>query len=187
MGFSIVDGKGTGLSAGVDKTNRLEVNAVNQSVEHFINHIHGEAYNLIFSATPTGPGDCFLYVKNTDEKDMTLEGFWIWLVANEYIEIRLGDAGTPSGGAPITPVNLNAGSGHIASGIFQNGSDITGVTGGITTHKVYHASSEESHYHNFNQDIIIPKNRILTMYAETGTTPLSGMLVFNYHILSDDQ
>ena len=181
MGFIIEDGKGTGLTVGVDGTNRLEINAVNQSVEHFINHQHGLAFNVLFSATPSAPGDCFFYLKNTSEQDMNLEGFWIWLAANEYIDIRLGDTGTPSGGTPITPINLNAGSGNVATGVFQNGNDITGLTGGLTSHRVYHASSQSSKYWNFNQDIIVPKNRTVSMYAQTGTTPLAGTLVFNYH------
>ncbi len=181
MPFEIGDGKGSGLSAGVDQSNRLQVNSVAQSVEHFVNHTKGDAYNLLFSATPAAPGDCFFYLKNESEKDLVAEGFWIWLVADEYIDIKIGDSGTPSGGTPLSPINLNAGSGNTATGVFQNGNDITGVAGGLTTHRVYHASSQSSKYWNFNQDIVIPKNRALSMYIQTGTTALAGMLVFNYH------
>jgi hypothetical protein len=181
MGFEIVDGKGSGLTAGVNSDNRFQVSAVEQSVEHFVNHTKGESYNLLFTATPTGPGDCFLYIKNTAEIDMVLEGFWIKLEANEYLEIKIGDTGTVAGGTDITPVNLNGGSGKTALGAFQNGVDITGLTGGQVSHRIYHASSVGSIFWNFNQDIILPKNRAITIYAQTGTTEISGIMVFNYH------
>ena len=181
MAFTIVDGKGSGVTTGVNTDNRLQVSSVSQSVEHFINHTKGDAYNLLFAATPTGPDSRFLYVKNTAEFDMVMEGFWIRLIADEYIDIDLGDIGTPIGGTQITPVNLNGGSGNTATGVFQNGASITGLSEGRVSHRVYNESSTGSKYWNFNQDIILPKNRVLTMHAQTGTTALAGMLVFNYH------
>jgi len=179
--MQIEDGKGSGSKAGVSFHNRIMVDSVAVSVEHHINHQFGRAFNLLFDATPTGAGDCFLYMKNDAGRDLIVEGFWLKLVADEYIDIKLNDSGTPSGGGAIVPVNLNGGSGNVADGTFEDGNDITGLSGGSTSHRIYHASSTGSDYHNFNQDIIIPKNSTLTMYCQTGTTALAGMLVFNFH------
>ena len=181
MGILIEDGKGSGRSAEVNLNNHLVVSSIQQSIEHYNNHVTGKAFNALFSATPTGAGDCFLYIKNTSEVDMSIEGFWLWLAASEYIEIKLGDTGTPVGGNDITPVNLNSGSGEAAVGTFQDGADITGLSGGSATHRFYHATSAQSIYRNFEQDIILKRNGVLTMYCQTGTTALHGTLVLSYY------
>jgi len=185
MGLQIEDGKGSGRTAGVDSDNRLSVNAIIQSTEHHANHIGGKAFSVIFNATPTGAGDCFLYIKNTSEDDMTIEGFGLWLVANEYIDVKINDIGTPVGGTDITPVNLNSSSGTTAIGTFQNGNDITGLSGGKTIYRKYHASSSGSADYNFEQDIILKKNGTVSFYCQTGTTALSGHVDFNYHTIQD--
>ncbi|MCK5018286.1 MAG: hypothetical protein KAS32_14610 [Candidatus Peribacteraceae bacterium] len=185
MGLILTDGQGTGKTLGIDSDNRARVNSVSQSTEHFINHIKGVAYNLLFSATPSATDDCFLYFKNESETDIVIEGFWLHLEANEYIDIYLDQTGTPIGGSDITPVNLNSGSGKSAEGTFQNGNDITGITGGVKPFRIHHASSQGSTYRNFNQDIVLTKNGVFTMYCETGTTALDGIIVFNYHNPND--
>lgn len=177
----IEDGAGQGKSAGVSDENRLLVEAITSSTEHNANHHAKTAYNLLFSVTPTGLADCFLYFKNESETDLVIEGMKLWLAANEYIDLKLGDVGDPIGGTAITPVNLNSGSANSAEGTFEHGVDITGLSGGTTIDRIYHASSQESKEHNFEQDIILVKNGILTMYIQTGTTPLAGTLYFNYH------
>lgn len=179
--MQIEDGQGTGRTAGVNIENRLLCECVSASVEHHVNHHSGEAYQLLFSATPAGAGDCFLYVKNTSETDLVVEGFRLKLAASEYIDIVIGDTGTPVGGTDITPVNCNAGSGNVATGTFQHGNDITGLAGGSTVDRIYHLTSAGSETYNFEQDIIVPKNKVFTMYCQTGTTALAGVLIFNYH------
>lgn len=181
MGFTINDGKGKHGTAGVDSQGRLQVNAVSQSAEHFANHTLHQAYNVLFSATPTTTGDCFFYMKNTSDIDLVIEGFYIRLVATEYIQININDTGTPAGGTGVTPVNLNSGSGNTATGIFQHGNDITNLTSNRVSARYYHASSDHGEGHNFEQDVILKKNGVLTMYVETGGTAISGHIVFNYH------
>jgi hypothetical protein len=183
MGIIIEDGTGNGYTTQVSKENKLEVNAVTQTKEHYINHHEGQAYNVLFEITPSGAGDCFFYMKNSSENDLVIEGIWIKLAANDYIEIKIGDTGTASGGTDVTPVNLNAGSGNVAEGTFQHGVDITGLSGGSTALKLWHVSSAGSNYTNFNQDVFIPKNKILSLYIGTGTASISGGIVFNYHDL----
>lgn len=173
------DGTGSGKTAAVNSDNKLEVNAIAASPEHFINQERGQAYSVLFSATPTGADDCFFYMKNTSESDMIVEGFGLWLVANEYIDIKLKIDGTPIGGTDVVPTNLNGGSGNLAIGQFQNGNDITGLTG-TTAYRVYHGSSNATTYTNFEMDIILPKNQSLALFAQTGTTALAGFIDIAY-------
>jgi len=181
MGFKLEDGLGSGRTAGVTTDNSLRVMATSLTIEHHANHYHGEAYNVLFEVTPTGADDCFFYLKNEHDEDMTLEGIWIHNTASEYIDVKISDIGTPSGGSDITPVNLNCGSGKSAIGIFQQGVNITGLSGGLNTHRIWHLGSAGMAIYNFDQDIIVSKNNVVTLYAQTGTSAISGLLVFNYH------
>lgn len=179
----IEDGTGKGYLASVSSENKLRVTAVTASQEHFANHNQGRGYSLIFEATPVS-GGCFLYMENTDlERDLSIEGFWFKMEAEDFFTIKLGDKGTPANGTSITPVNLNTASGFGAQGIFQNGNNITGLSGGSVIYKFYHAPdvNKASVYRNFNQDVIISRNGTLTMYANSGSTFISGIMIFNFH------
>ena len=73
--MKITDGTGRNLTAGVNQDNQLQVSSVNASIEHYINHNKGDAYNLIFNSTPVS-GGCFVYIKNTSSlKDMAIDFF----------------------------------------------------------------------------------------------------------------
>ena len=114
MGLMIEDGSGRGYQVKVDSKNRLYVYSITESLEHHTNIIHGESYNLLFSQTPTGAGDCFLYMKNTNDEDIILEGIVLNTATDEIIEIKISDVGTALGGVDITPANLNGGSNNQA-------------------------------------------------------------------------
>jgi len=176
MGLQIESGSGNGKVLEINDQNRLLANCVVASPEHHANIVEGDSYSVNFSATPTGPGDCFLYMKNEDDRDMVLEGVGLYLAATEYFEVYIGQVGAPVGGTTITPTNLNAGSGNTADGTFENGNDITGMSGGSLAYRYYHLSANETTYHNFEQDIVIPKNYTATVYIQTGTTALNGFI-----------
>ncbi len=178
MGLQIESGSGNGQSAKVTDDGRLAVAAIAASPEHYFNHSKGQAYTASFSATPTGAGDCFFYMKNTGEPDIIIEGFGLWLAANEYIDVNLRDTGTAANGTDITPVNLNTSSGNSPITTIQNGNDITGLSGGDLAYRVYHASSQDITYTNFEMDIILTKNGVFTLYVQTGTTALAGFIDF---------
>jgi len=181
MGLIIESGTGTGYSAKVNSNNRLTTQSVTVSTEHSINHSKGKAFNLMFSATPTNGTNPFLYFKNTSDDDICVERFTLHLVANEYVDVKLNDTGTPVDGTAIVPANLNTGSGITAIGTFQNANAITALSGGTIVQRIYHVSSAGEENYNFDQDIIIKKNGVLTMYIQTGGTALAGVLIFNYH------
>lgn len=177
----IEDGSGRGFQVKVDSSNRLYVYAISESLEHHTNIIHGESYNLLFSQTPTGAGDCFLYMKNLNDEDIILEGIVLNTATDETIEIKISDVGTALGGVDVTPVNLNGGSNNQAQGTFQTSNDITGLGGGFSLFKFFIKGGGSSDFFNFDQDIILPKNRTLTLYGTNGSIQIDGFLSFFYH------
>ena len=178
----IEDGRGKGYFAQVDKYNKLQTDAVTQTAEHAANHELGKAFHWVFSQTPTGANDCFLYIKNSDDDDLVIEGIWFQVGTNEQVICKLGDTGTSSGGTTATPVNNSTLSSKTAEGTFEAGNDITGLSGGSTVEKYWLAAGNESKHFNFEQDIILGKNGVFTMYAVTGGIQINGTVVFNYHV-----
>lgn len=181
MSFIIADGHGGGNNAGVNDYGRLLTVGINSTLEHNANHFAGKAFNMLFSVTPTGSGDCFLYLKNQSITDIVIEGFHMMTASNEIIQVVLDDTGVPVSGNTSSPSNSNAGSAYVAEGVFQTGNNITGLSGGIIVDKIAFASGSSSSFFNFEQDIIVPRNRTFTLYAVTGGIALMGTLVFNYH------
>lgn len=178
MGFTIEDGSGEGYRAKVSDTNRLHVSAVSESLEHHTNTIYGNSYNLIFSLTATTSGSCVLYTKNSSDEDMVFESITLRSASLEIVEIKINNIGTPVGGTTTTPANLNAGSNRQAYGTFLVGNNITGLTGGTTTFRYFINGGGSSSGYNFDQDIILPKNRILTMCFTNSGIQVDGFLSF---------
>lgn len=178
MPDSIKDGQGSGYLAGVTTENRLMMSGVSVSKEHHTNFAHNDAYNMLFSVTPTGAGDTFLFIKNTDDEPIICEGFSIWCETDEVINICLSGVGTPVGGTDVVPANLTSGTAKQARGTFQTGADITGITNTRTVATYAVAASTESKFRNFDADIIIPQNQSLCLSAENGAIALRGFVVF---------
>ena len=65
MGLIITDGTGKGNQAAVGNDNRLEVDAVTATTEHFINHEYGRAYSMLFQIATVSGGSAHVYIKNT--------------------------------------------------------------------------------------------------------------------------
>ena len=187
----IEDGQGSGVTAGVTSSNRLKTVSISATPEHFANHNKGLSYNFLFQETPeyTNPsttsegGICFLYLKNTSEKDLILEGLDIRLGGTsqvEIIEIVENDGEVPVGGNSRTPVNLNLSSGKVAEGVFLSSSNISSMGKGSPMLRYYIESSHTTKQFNFEQDLIVPQNNTITLWAEYGGTEIDGTLVFYY-------
>jgi len=180
MGLTIEDGSGGGYQARIDSLNRLHVYSIVESLEHHTNLIHGESYNLLFSQTATGAGDCILYIRNLNDEQMIFEGITINTATDETIEIVLNDIGDPVGGVELTPVNLNTGVNNEAEGIFQGGNNITGLNGGSSCFRFFLKGGDSSKFFEFDQDIIIAKNKVLTIYCVNGSILVNGKLSFYF-------
>ena len=178
----IRDGKGTGYLAGVNGENRMLVEAITQTIEHHANQHDQLAFNLVFQQTPTGANDCFCYIKNGSSVDMVFEGMWIRVASDETVLVYLrGQEETIAGHSAATPANLYGGSGNIAAGTFRTGNDITGLTNEVLINRFYIAGGNESKSINFEQDIILPKNQIISFYAATGSIEIDGTIILHYH------
>lgn len=186
MGLSIEDPT-TGQGVGVNYDGFMKVAAVQSTVEHHVNHHHGSAYTYSFAIAAANAPSCILYIKNGSDTDMVVEGFYLAVsgATNIYAEINntVTDITAGTGYAAFTPTNVNAGSGLTAEGTFAKGTDLaTGTSlsaGGEVGRGVFLAATGTTWY-NFNQDLIVPKNKVLTLWSSAAVT-VTGMVEFNYH------
>lgn len=190
MALQIEDGTGSGSRAEV-KDNKLATISVITTEEHHANHVNETAYNVSFSQSPTASDDCIFYMINSSDIDIIVEGITLGFKnagavdAEVYIEIR--NIGTRGSVTALTPVNLNAGSGNTASGTFEKGADLQ--TGGATlasgdeVERFIFANVQDlvSKHFNFNQDVILPKNQTMTIWATDATATYYVTLPFYYH------
>jgi hypothetical protein len=187
----IEDGKGSGYKVGASSENRMLVDAVIATIEHHVNHHDEEAYNVIFSQSPTAGDDCIFWMKNTSDVDMTVEGLTLGFKDATAVDaefyIKLGDSGTRNSASTLTAANLNAGSGHSADGEFEQGADLDGgaatLSGGVEVKRWLFANTQDrqSSFINFNQDIVIPKNQTFTMWASDAGATYYCILHLNFH------
>lgn len=181
MGLQIEGATGNGYGAAVTSENRLKVSASTFTLEHEVNHHDGQAYSFGLSLTPTGAGDCFLYIKNNSETDMVISEFMLNAASDETITFKLGDAGTPIDGDTGTPVNRNAGSGNQAAVTALTGVDITGLSGGGAVMGVFLKGGESSVIRRPLSNFIIPKNKVFTGYVSSGAIQIKIGMGFAFH------
>jgi hypothetical protein len=184
MGFMLEDGRGTGTKASVDVNGFLGVRAISQSIEHSINHFFGLAFNVLFTQTPAGTDDCVFYMENTSDTDISIEGLIISVDGATNVSVYINDKGTRNAATDLVPANLNGGSGNIATGNFEQGSDLAGgsstLTGGKLVEKFVLRAASDSKTINFEQDIILPKGATLTIYS-SAVVEIICTVPFNYH------
>jgi len=164
----IEDGQGTGRKAAVTSENRLDVRAITHSAEHHANQSDGVAYNYMMTETPAASGAAIIYIKNSDEKDLILEGMQIMNQETQMYELSMDDTGTPAGTVTVTPANMNGGAGQVADGNFYTGSGIAGLTQGTIIDRIWQTAGSGTSNHNFEMDVVIPKNQ--TFVVRTGIT-----------------
>ena len=177
-----------GTPAKVNAQGHLETESITHSAEHYANHIIEEAYQVPFAVNPDAAADCFLYLKNNADADLFIEGFSYASSGAEEIYIEIGNTGTAvlTSGAAQTPANCNAGSGHNAdvtcwSNTADGAVDITGLTGGREIERLWIIAAADKVFHNFEMDVVLPKNQIFSMWCVGGDTNIRGTLVFYFH------
>ena len=177
----IEDGEGDGNKTQVDKNNKMQVKAVTVSDEHWHNHERETAYHLVFAVSGILPGAAFLYMKNTDDKDIIVEGFRLHAECDAKVKVVKDPAvGTITADAN-TPANVNLGAGLVADGTFNTAMSgaISGVTGGTVIDRVFYCSGCGDKHINFECDVIVPKNKEIAWFTEccsgcniAGTVPI---------------
>jgi len=183
--MKIEDGTGSGKLVGVNGENRILTESISASVEHHVNHHAGLAFNVLFNETANNASSLIFYMKNSDDIDITIEGVYTYSSAAGKIQVRLEDTGTPSGTTLLTPVNCNVASGSIASGDFYSGTSILGVNGGPEVLNFRTAAAGKTEFFNFEQDIILPKNKTFCLYSGVSGIAYECTVVFNYHSIED--
>jgi len=181
--MQIEDGTGTGRKASVNHENRLRSESVSSTTEHHINHHEKQSYNALFSQTPAGADDCIFYMQNASTTDLCVEGIWLYIAGATEIYVQINDIGTPASGTTVTPANLNAGSGNMATGTFEQGTDLAAgaaLSGGTEIERYVFSAATDTKRFNFEQDVILSKNTTLTIWSSLAVA-IKGTVVFNYH------
>ena len=176
----IDDGKGRGYKAAVSSENKLEVCSIVRSIDLHCNQTNGESYSILVSKTPAGAGDCFLYLKNDDTRDIIISSVKLYAATTETITIKLGDIGTPANGTANTPANRKAGCGNVADMTCEDGTDITGLSGGTSAEAIVVKGGETSMRYAWLSGLVIPKNHTLTMYASAGSIAIVATLSLHF-------
>lgn len=182
--MQIEDGKGSGTKAGVNSQFRLLVSAIVGTIEHDANHTSELAFNVLFSQAPTANDDAIFYMENDSDVDMTVEGVILSVSAACEVYIQVGDTGVRNSPTLLTAVNLNVGSGKEAQGEFEVGADLEGVTpfeSGKEIERYVFRTAIDSRDYNFNQDVIMKKNRTMTIWCDTASVTVTATVIFNYH------
>ena len=178
---TIEDGSGSGYRAQVDSSNRLRVRSVSEAYDKVVN-LEGNQWSAYFTATPTGAGDYFFYLKNSGINDLLISDIRIMCASTDtftYEKVM----GTPSGGVDITPINRNLGSAKQVSGTVQIGVDITGLTsqGVIFFERVAIANKREKL--STTSNIIIPQGSAFAIKAATGTAEVTCVVSLTEAVL----
>jgi len=178
----IEDGTGTGRKAKVTTSQMLQTDAVTVSREHYINHVNGEAFNIVFVQAPTAGDDCIFYFENSSDDDSIIEGVTLAVSGAAEVYVQINDVGTRNAAVDLVPANLNASGSKIGDGVFEQGADLDGgaatLAGGYEIERyVFYAATNSSHF-NFEQDVMIQKNRTLTIWSSAIVT-VNATLVYN--------
>lgn len=186
MAEIIEDGTGSGRKAKVDEDNQLAIRGITQNEGEEANEVHSKSYTLdVDSKAVTGADDCFVYIKNTDDEDLVIDEYCLWQDSGaSELEVKVGDAGTPSGGGSVTPTNMKSGSGKSATGIFETGSDITNLSGGSIVLRTICGPEASAFPQNSlvrpYSGIVVPKNKTCTFYHTAGGKTVRGYIAFHY-------
>ena len=186
--MKIEDGTGSGRQAAVNSIHQLKVEATTFSVEHYINHHNGEAFNILFQQAPTAGDDCIFYMENSSDDDVVVEGVTLAVSGAAEVYIQLNDIGTRNAATDVVPANLNASGSKIGDGNFEYGADLDGgaatLAGGYEIERyVFYAASNSSTF-NFEQGVILQKNRTLTIWCDAIVT-VTCTVIYNQHNLED--
>ena len=145
----IKDGTGLSYSAKVDSSNRLTTAAVTTSGQSYFSRINEDAYqvwgqvNIDTSSTP------ILYLENTSSnKDLVVTYIRVATAGaadtnpNAYFAI-MADCEYVSGGAVVTPINMNVGSARAAEALCYSGSTALTLTSGNEIDRNFEANTTQ--------------------------------------------
>ena len=151
--------------------------AICQTITEHSNQHEEESYSAVMSVTPTGAEDCFFYIINDNDIEAVVTSLKLHAAAAETVQVKIRDTGTVGGThATLTPVNRNAGSGKVADVTCESGVDITGLSGGDVVDEL--VANTTMYRWQWQSGLIIPKNRMVSLYAVTGAIAIRATLGF---------
>jgi hypothetical protein len=167
----------TGIGQSVTAGGMAINKAICQTITEHSNQHEEESYSAVMSVTPTGAGDCFFYIINDSDIEAVVTSLKLYAAAAETIQVKIRDTGTVGGThTALTPVNRHAGSGKIADVTCESGVDITGLSGGDIVDEL--VAGTVMYRWQWQSGLIIPKNRMVSLYAETGAIAIKATLGF---------
>lgn len=177
MGLQIQDGTGEGFVAEVDHDNRLHVKSITESKEHVINEESGKVWTIAFEdLNPAGTDDYVVYIKNTGDAQLEVQTFRFSCdTAASQVEVH-AVTGTVVGGAAVTPVSRNVGSGASPSATIESGTDLTGLTTAGTLALVQCAVVNTQYELYLRTSIVLSKGSAIGILVQTATANLSGFI-----------
>lgn len=144
---------------------------------------------MVFVVSGIIPSTAFVYVKNTDDKDMVVDGFRLHTECDAVVKVvKDPTVATTVLGTTNTPANVNLGAGLVADGDFYTAYSgaISGLTGGTVIDRVYYCSGCGDKYINFESDIIVPKNKELVWITECCSgCNIAGMIPFYFTLTGE--
>lgn len=140
------------------------------------------------TVTPTGAGDCFLYLGNDSSDQCVVDRIQINDAGAETIYLVMSDTYTLATTHAVVDSAMNrSGSSNVLSTKMtaEAGVDITGIAG--TTYRIHDIEAGAgTQYANILGDakIVIPPNMALSFFAATGTAAITNIAV-DLHFLMD--
>ena len=177
--MKLQDGTGKNYWARINSNNQLETSSVIVTEEHYVNHVYGKAFNILWDfSVSTGNDRAAIYVKNTGITTIVFEGFNYQGSADMEFYAHWDTDGTPVGGTPMVIGNLNAGSADLLNVTALTGDGMTGLSGGRLFYRGKVMGSQQSQFANFDADLILPPQHNLTVYVSSSAGfSLMGFLV----------
>lgn len=179
MGFEITDGTGKGLSAGVDKNNRLLVNAINETIFQYAAE-EGEAF---FIGTPlinltNASESAIIYVENNEDEPLILGTFFLIAEAttggspNMFRASWYKNPTSISSPTTTSALNQNFGSSNELDATIQYGAQGSTVTGGGLAAIL---SFPIGQFNQFDANLVLEKGSsfVLTVTPPTGNTSMN--------------
>lgn len=184
MGFKIEDSTGTGYGAKVTSKNRLSTSSIMREYVHAAN-LQGNLYHHNFDTTVSGSEACISYTKNTSNDYLVINNILLSVTGAFEMWTKVRVDGTPSEVTEVEPVNVNAGSGNLATGEFytaNNSDGIQGLSGGDSSFRLRYFDGVYSTMFPIGSKIILPKNTTAALYVDTKGDSLNfmGHINFNY-------
>ncbi len=171
------DGKGSGRSVGVNPDNKLQTEAETHSLQHSTSEQKGQAYQAqSIDSGVTAKTQTLLHIRNDDDdRNMVITYIRMQQVTTGtipasgiYFEVGVGDT-VSSGGTATTPVNMNQGSGNLAT-VTATGVDPT-MAGTFTAIDTQYVSGNGTEtVYNKEGTIILGKNDTLSIRLTTTET-----------------